>query len=84
MCERCREDRFAQLGGVAACRGEYWAERVARVVPTGKPWPPHEGKAADIARRLVRDLADDPKLLELLAGELARWAARRWSYLGSQ
>lgn len=32
-----------------------------------------------IARRKVEDLARDPKLLEMLADELVRWAAKRWA-----
>ena len=31
-----------------------------------------------IARTKVADLARDPKLLERLAAELAKWAARWW------
>ncbi len=32
--------------------------------------------------RKIADLSSDPELLELLAAELARWAARRRSELG--
>ncbi len=69
------------MRGTAAVRGELWSEKVARLVPSGKPWPAHEGRAADIARRKVADLASDPRLAELLAVELAKWAARRWARL---
>lgn len=79
LCLRCRADLFAQLRGVAACRGETWAERVAHHVSREHVWPPHDGRAADIARRLVGDLARDPVLVDMLASELARWAARRWN-----
>lgn len=79
LCEPCRSSRFSQLRGVAANRGEDWAERVAREVPHGKAWPPHDGRAADIARGLASDLTRDPQLLELLAAELALWAAKRWA-----
>jgi hypothetical protein len=61
-------------------RGERWADRVAPHVDRTKQWPPHEGRAADIARRLVGDLARDAQLLELLAAELATWAAKRWTH----
>lgn len=43
-----------------------------------KPWPPYEGRAAELARAKVADLTRDPKLREQLAVELAAWAARRW------
>lgn len=79
LCEPCRRSLFAQLRGVAACRGERWADRVAASVSRDHAWPPHEGRAAEIAERLVFDLARDEKLRELLAAELAVWAARRWS-----
>jgi len=78
LCDRCRDALFSQLRGTAACRGEAWADRVAAYVAPARVWPPHEGRTADIARRLVRDLARDRRLLEMLAGELAAWAARRW------
>lgn len=83
LCEPCRSSLFSQLRGVAANRGGAWADRVALEVRRTKEWPPHEGRAADIARRLVRDLARDPLLLELLAAELARWAAKRWATVAS-
>lgn len=79
LCGPCRASLFAQLKGTAACRGEAWAERVARQVPQSRVWPPHEGRAAELARGLVRDLTRDAKLLDMLAAELAWWAARRWS-----
>ena len=78
LCNRCRETLFGQLAGTAACRGQHWADRVAEHVPRDRAWPPHEGRAADIARRLASDLTRDSQLLELLAAELARWAAKRW------
>jgi hypothetical protein len=42
-----------------------------------KPWPAHEGRAADIARSNVANLTRDPELREMLAVQLATWA-RRW------
>lgn len=71
LCERCRASLYAQLKGTAACGGEAWADRVAATTSTRQTWPPHEGRAADVARRLVSDLARDPKLLEMLAAEIA-------------
>jgi hypothetical protein len=46
-----------------------------------RPWPAYDGVAADIARRKIADLTRDPELREMLAVELATWAARRWSKL---
>jgi hypothetical protein len=78
LCELCCDGLFAQLRGTAACRGERWADRVALAVPRDRAWPDHQGRAAEIARKLIRDLARDPRMIEMLAAELARWAARRW------
>lgn len=71
-------DGFAHLRGCAALRGERWGESVARRVGTRRPWPAFEGRAREVALRKVADLSRDPELLELLAAELAQWAARRW------
>lgn len=77
LCDRCVDDAFAQLRGVAACRGEVWAMDVARRCPRAQPWPATERVRA-IARRKVGDLSSDARLAERLAGELERWAARWW------
>jgi len=79
LCDKCRESLFTQLRGTAARRGDEWADRVKRAEPRRREWPPHEGADAELARGLVRDLTRDPQLLNLLAAELARWAAKRWS-----
>jgi hypothetical protein len=68
---------FDNLRGTAACRGEAWAESVARRCRRDQPWPRTE-RAAAIARMKVEDLARDERLLEMLADELARWAELRW------
>jgi hypothetical protein len=73
LCDQCVDDGFAQLRGVAACRGEYWA---AHLPASSRPW--NAAKAIAIARLKVADLARDPRLLERLAAELVRWAQRRW------
>ena len=78
LCDRCIADVFAQLRGVAACRGEVWAMDLARRVPRTQPWPSGSDQVNAIARTKVADLARDPKLLERLAAELAKWAARWW------
>ena len=82
LCDRCVADTFAQLRGVAACRGERWAASVSTRRPRlrTRPWPAHAARAAAIARAKVADLTRDERLRELLAAELARWAARRWAH----
>jgi hypothetical protein len=79
LCPLCLDGRFAQLRGVAACRGEAWATNTAARVPCDRAWPRDSERATRIAREKVEDLARDPRLLELLAGELAVWAERRWN-----
>ncbi len=79
LCSRCSDDAFAQLRGVAACRGEVWAMDVARRFTIMRPWPAFAGRAADLARTKVIDLASDPALVDRLARELAHWAARWWT-----
>jgi hypothetical protein len=78
LCDLCLAGAFDNLRGTAACRGEIWADRVSCSVPRSRAWPAHEGKAAAIALRKVEDLTRDDRRLEMLAAELARWAARRW------
>jgi hypothetical protein len=79
LCDACCDSAFMQSKGVAACRGESWAREVARKVSREIPWPAHEGKARDIALRKVEDMTRDARLRELLAAELAAWAAKAWS-----
>ena len=81
LCDRCVDDAFAQLRGVAACRGEVWAMDVARTCTRTRPWPSTE-RARAIARRKVSDLCTDPRLRSRLAGELERWAVRWWDQAG--
>lgn len=80
LCKLCRGGWFDQLKGVAACRGEVWADELARDPKLARlPWPIGSEKVTTIARTKVADLTHDPELLELLAGELAKWAERRWA-----
>jgi hypothetical protein len=81
LCDRCVDDGFAQLRGVAACRGEVWAMDIAKQCPRARPWPCTE-RARAIARRKVSDLCADQRLRSRLAGELERWAARWWGQAG--
>ena len=68
-----------QLRGVAASRGERWADHVALVVPRSQSWPDGSDKILTIARRKVEDLGRDEKLIDMLAAEVVRAAARRWN-----
>lgn len=79
LCDLCFQGAWENLRGVAATRGEVWADDVARRVRTRRPWPAYGGRTAAIARRKVADMTRDPRLLEDLAIELASWAARRWA-----
>lgn len=78
LCDRCLADALAQLRGVAACRGEYWARTVADRMPRRGGWPAYEGRCARIAREKVDDLGRDRRLKEELARLCAEWAARWW------
>lgn len=84
LCDLCRAGLFDNLRGTAACRGERWADEVARVVPRDRPWPAWNDRVAAIARRKVEDMARDERLLVLFAAELATWAAKRWDALKDQ
>jgi hypothetical protein len=79
--DRCVDDAFAQLRGVAACRGEVWAMSVAKTCARTQPWP-CTARARAIAERKVADLCADARLQSRLASELARWAARWWDHAG--
>jgi hypothetical protein len=78
-CEVCLNRDYNQLRGAAMVRGGRWAERVARVCPRDKPWPPYEGKTADIARKWVRDMTTEPQLREMLAKACHEGAAEEWN-----
>lgn len=83
LCDACVADSFAQLRGVAASRGTHWAERVwprAHRAERSSPWPGTE-RARRMAVVRVADLTRDARLGELLADELAAWAAKRWESL---
>jgi len=79
-----RAQRLSYLEGTARARGYAWADRVAATRPEllGQPWPPFEGRCAEIARRLVGDEgSDDAELHETLARACWEDAARRWERL---
>jgi hypothetical protein len=78
-CQACIDRALYYLGSTAHVRGEDWARRVAAAGHADKPWPPFEGKAAEIARRLVRDLdRDDEATREALARRCHAGAVREW------
>jgi hypothetical protein len=79
LCALCLDGRWAQLRGVAACRGEAWADELAGVRGAPRDWPVDSEKMRALARRRVKDLARDPRLLEMLTDELVRYAAKRWA-----
>jgi hypothetical protein len=74
------------LGGVAACRGSYWAENVVRRV-AGKRlapvWPRYEDsdKVRRIARERVSDLTRDPAQRERYARACCAAAGKRYDEL---
>ena len=78
LFEECLPEKLSQLAGVAQCRGEAWARSIANVCPIDKAWPA-TARMREIAIRKVRDLADDKRLTELLADEVARGAERWWN-----
>ncbi|HEU0030929.1 MAG TPA: hypothetical protein VFQ53_09855 [Kofleriaceae bacterium] len=82
LCDRCLHDGLAQLRGVAACRGEFWARSVAGRTRRRTAWPGYAGRCAELARDKVSDLARDARLREALAQLVVEWAARWWDRNG--
>jgi hypothetical protein len=81
-CPACVDQALYYLGSTAHVRGEDWAARVAAAGHADKPWPPYEGRAADIARRLVRDIGrDDEATWSALAIRCHAGAASAWARL---
>jgi hypothetical protein len=79
LCDDCLEADYKWKAGVAMLRGELWADRViAAGRDRARPWWAHEGVAAELAHRHVRELGRDPRLLSRLAAACAAQAARRW------
>jgi len=77
MCDRCRETLFQTLGGAAACRGSYLADRIATRTEIREPWP-DTAKAHAVELAAVVDLSTDALLRERFARELRRAVVRRW------
>lgn len=82
LCDRCIADALAQMSGVAACRGEFWAMKVSERCAIRRPWPPYEGRCRELALRRVFDLASDERLREQLAMLVVKWASRWWERAG--
>ena len=83
LCDGCLARSIEWLGGVAASRGDGWASSVARLAPglLARPWPPLEGRAAELAAAKVIDLTDDRRLFARLLETLNAAATRRWDQL---
>jgi hypothetical protein len=80
-CPACIAQAVMWFGGIARDRGGQWAKRVAAQVGTERDWPPYEGKAADIARRLVSTIDRDEGVREELARLCHAHAAWWWERL---
>lgn len=78
LCSLHLDGAYGCLAGVAALRGELWAESVARRYRCDRPWP-HGARPRAIALSKIADLTNDPRLTERLADQVERWAARWWS-----
>lgn len=80
LCDRCVDDTFAQLRGVAAARGTMWADR-ARAAGRTMPWPSWDAARARAVEIVANIAGEDPRLLERLArccfDEAARWFEKR-------
>ena len=80
-CDCDAAQRVGWFGGAAACRGENFAIKVARVGGVrDQPWPAMP-KTRAIALRWVSDLTRDQRLANTLAGIVETYAARHWDQL---
>ncbi len=81
LCPRCYGRELMAKRGQAAVIGQCWAERIGlrheelRAQPV---WPEHEERTLAIARRLVRQLTQDPRLIDELAAACNAGAAAWW------
>lgn len=84
-CDACLRDALYYQKTTAWARGEGWAKSVAAKVGTAKPWPPFEGRAAEIARLKVHDLErNDPRIADALARECHAFAAKTWALIATR
>jgi len=79
LCERCYGQAVRAKDHQAGVIGQCWAERVCRGEFRAQAgWPENDPKTVAIARRLVRALARDPRLLDALARACTAGAAAWW------
>jgi hypothetical protein len=79
LCDGCRGRELAVALPQARVLGEQWAEQVARRPEhRGHDQWPQDERALTIARRKVRSLATDERLVEPLAEVCIRGAAEWW------
>jgi hypothetical protein len=83
LCRDCFSQAIMWFSGMACSRGIAWAESVARrdAQLLRRPWPVHDGRAAELARGKVADLSRDPRVIDRLAVDVTERAARRWREL---
>lgn len=80
MCERCYGRELAIRRPQARVLGQCWAERVCRGERRAvETWPTEDPKVLAIARRLVAQLAADPRLLDAFAAACSQGAAAWWA-----
>jgi len=68
------------FAGIAYGYGEDWARAVANVIPVDRAWP-MTAKMRAVAVRKAARLTSDARLLDMLADEVAKGAARWWNAL---
>lgn len=79
LCDRCFGRELTKKCSQARVIGECWAERICRGPLRAQPaWPGPDDKTLRIARRLVRTLGRDPRLLDQLAVACVIGAAAWW------
>jgi hypothetical protein len=79
LCGRCFRRELAAKRPQARVIGACWAERICRgELRQRVAWPASEGKALEIARRLVSSLAKDPRLRDELVIACSSSAALWW------
>lgn len=79
LCEHCYGRELMVKRRQAGVIGQCWAERICRGELRAEPaWPEHGDRTIQIARRLVRSLARDPRLLDQLAAACSSGAAMWW------
>lgn len=80
LCERCFGRELAAKSGQAAALGQVWAESICRgELRAIETWPELAPRTLAMARRKVRQLGQDPRLLEQLALACSRGAATWWA-----